>query len=286
MGNEKLQESDGSKNPRGTESNSRWKNCVCVGSNENCCWCSGTGFVMRDFSLPHYFDVCHFTPPPPYDAKPQFQSEAPRVKYPPYSWAAHCAVKHPQPPKPPAPIFRCPYCRLPGDFAFLQKHVWIAHPQAMGLQFPKVNAQRQRKPASVFRKCPVCYAKVRKLHRHLEGCHGSELSPAGVQGKAGGKRLGSSMVLCPQCHAKVRMDRLIKHLRRVHPAPAPTESRTKSSLPARVADIPIETDPVQDDQTRIERRLDATRDYAHAYREYGRFGSHPSHDDFGDDGNA
>jgi hypothetical protein len=30
--------------------------------------------------------------------------------------------------------------------------------------------------------------------------------------------------------------------------------------------------------------LDATIDYAHRYRENGRFGSHPMHDDFGDEG--
>jgi RNA recognition motif-containing protein len=33
------------------------------------------------------------------------------------------------------------------------------------------------------------------------------------------------------------------------------------------------------------RRLDATRDYAHSFRDHGQFGSHPSHDRFDDDAN-
>ena len=36
----------------------------------------------------------------------------------------------------------------------------------------------------------------------------------------------------------------------------------------------------------VERGLDATAPYARAYREGGRFGSHPSHDDYGEDGRA
>ena len=36
-------------------------------------------------------------------------------------------------------------------------------------------------------------------------------------------------------------------------------------------------------QDMLERNLDETKDYAHSFRENGRFGSHPSHDGFGDD---
>jgi hypothetical protein len=34
------------------------------------------------------------------------------------------------------------------------------------------------------------------------------------------------------------------------------------------------------------KNLDHTRPYAHAYRETGRFGSHPSHDGFDDESNS
>ncbi len=43
---------------------------------------------------------------------------------------------------------------------------------------------------------------------------------------------------------------------------------------------------IAQDESRKERELDATKGYAHAFRETGRFGSHPSHDDFGDDSNS
>jgi phage FluMu protein Com len=37
------------------------------------------------------------------------------------------------------------------------------------------------------------------------------------------------------------------------------------------------------DQVSGRDRIDATKDYAHNFREDGRFGSHPSHDGFDDD---
>jgi hypothetical protein len=39
----------------------------------------------------------------------------------------------------------------------------------------------------------------------------------------------------------------------------------------------------REEETSRERRLDPTKDYAHCYREFGRFGSHPSHDGFDDE---
>jgi len=39
-------------------------------------------------------------------------------------------------------------------------------------------------------------------------------------------------------------------------------------------------------QTPFPKNLDATRPYAHAYRELGKYGSHPSHDGFDDESEA
>jgi hypothetical protein len=44
----------------------------------------------------------------------------------------------------------------------------------------------------------------------------------------------------------------------------------------------VDRAPSPVEQARFERRLDATRDYATFSRESGRFGSHPSHDDYDD----
>jgi hypothetical protein len=38
-------------------------------------------------------------------------------------------------------------------------------------------------------------------------------------------------------------------------------------------------------QQRLERALDATKEFAHNFREKGRYGSHPSHDNYDDEGN-
>jgi hypothetical protein len=37
-------------------------------------------------------------------------------------------------------------------------------------------------------------------------------------------------------------------------------------------------------QQRLARAMDATKDYAHNFRERGRYGSHPSHDNYDDEG--
>jgi hypothetical protein len=39
-------------------------------------------------------------------------------------------------------------------------------------------------------------------------------------------------------------------------------------------------------QERLSRTMDATKDYAHNFREKGRYGSHPSHDNYDDEGQA
>lgn len=56
------------------------------------------------------------------------------------------------------------------------------------------------------------------------------------------------------------------------------QSRTNSSRRRKAGDkVHIEAAP---DERSQNRKHDATTGYAHAYREHGRYGSHPSHDDF------
>jgi hypothetical protein len=85
--------------------------------------------------------------------------------------------------------------------------------------------------------------------------------------------------VCPTCKCKVKTYRLKRHLRKVH----------KKSFRRSRRDTPIANsakDVLRDETTFVARReknLDATKLYAHAYRELGRFGSHPSHDGFDDE---
>jgi hypothetical protein len=89
---------------------------------------------------------------------------------------------------------------------------------------------------------------------------------------------------CPECRYPIRITLLTQHLKLAHGggsrhvAPIRPQEAKKTDGP-RVKHHDVENPAGE----RIEeRRLDATRDYA-PIREFGRFGSHSSHDDFGDD---
>lgn len=82
---------------------------------------------------------------------------------------------------------------------------------------------------------------------------------------------------CPVCKVKVKTGRIQKHIAKVH-----TPSRVHPT------EVVIQSaNDVQRKSTSLiaprDKNLDATRLYAHSYRERGRFGSHPSHDGFDDE---
>ena len=63
-----------------------------------------------------------------------------------------------------------------------------------------------------------------------------------------------------------------KSLRKTRVCHVSSKDFRGNEIPASVATV-----------TGTDRQMDATRDYTHAYREQGRFGSHPSHDSFDDE---
>ena len=79
-----------------------------------------------------------------------------------------------------------------------------------------------------------------------------------------------SLTPCPLCLVMLKPQNLPRHLRTVHPQPHSCLTDRAPSW----EDTLIASD---------EPSPDATHPYAHAYRERGRFGSHPSHDPFDDD---
>lgn len=82
-------------------------------------------------------------------------------------------------------------------------------------------------------------------------------------------------VQCDLCGVMVRKDRYEKHLSKVHRA-GPLPITKPGPLQRQQLRSPTLTEPSTTS-------LDATRDYYAAYREQGRFGSHPSHDGFDDE---
>lgn len=127
--------------------------------------------------------------------------------------------------------------------------------------------------------CPHCSVKVPKLQKHINKIHGSGIKPALISTPK-----SKEMVKCDQCISWVRQDRLNAHSLKVHrrthgaqetPRAVITKKPIISLHRTRTANAVV---PPSND-----RQLDATRDYYSAYRENGRFGSHPSHDAFDDE---
>jgi hypothetical protein len=129
--------------------------------------------------------------------------------------------------------------------------------------------------------CPKgCGAKMRpnKVERHLRVAHASHPAVTTIS-RTAPAATNKTYVVCSVCKANVRNDRLARHINKVHG----TRSRRAVAENA----IPLPANEVVKKTTTFvaprEKNLDATRLYAHAYREQGRFGSHPSHDGFDDE---
>lgn len=89
------------------------------------------------------------------------------------------------------------------------------------------------------------------------------------------RKVHSAFEVCPFCKVKLKASRFEKHLRKVH---GKRVSRSATATSAK--------DPTRENTTLVaprDKNLDATKPYAHAYREQGKFGSHPSHDGFDDE---
>lgn len=129
--------------------------------------------------------------------------------------------------------------------------------------------------------CPKgCGAQMRpkKVDRHIQVVHA--VIPDGERVKAGAPNLSKTACgFCSVCKVRVRSDRLNRHMSKVH--------GTGSGRPAPNPGIsPSAADVLRETTTFVaprDKNLDATKLYAHSYREQGRFGSHPSHDGFDDD---
>jgi len=85
------------------------------------------------------------------------------------------------------------------------------------------------------------------------------------------------MTRCPVCKLSVKVIHLKNHMAKTH------KHRSAQSRPTPVQPA---NDPRRKTTTLVsprDKNLDATKPYAHAYREQGRYGSHPSHDGFDDE---
>jgi hypothetical protein len=229
------------------------RSCVCGGSNENCRYCNGLGSIPD--SLANAITIHSYLPEAQkvhVGGKKQpsrFISSKPAGLT---KWEARWAKLK----------------RLRANIFGEQKHSPIPAPAAP--------------PTAHWVLCPKgCGAKLNKrdVDQHLRQAH--KPAPVREQQARVIRPTGSKLVLefCPVCRARVRTDRLDRHLRKVHRS-RPLSGAAKPNV------SPSATDVLRDSTTLAaprDKNLDATKLYAHSYREHGRFRSHPSHDGFDDE---
>jgi hypothetical protein len=156
------------------------------------------------------------------------------------------------------------------------------------------------KPEEInFDSCPLCGARLRagRIQRHMSKAHRTSTSDPQfgelARDAKGDRRNATGTITahptaskperertpCPVCKVSVKAVHLKRHVAKVHrqrPAHSPTHP-------------PSAKDPNRKDTTLVaarDKNLDATKPYAHPYREQGRYGSHPSHDGFDDESTA
>jgi hypothetical protein len=134
--------------------------------------------------------------------------------------------------------------------------------------------------------CPMaCGAQIdpRKVNQHLRTKH--KPTPGTRQTMAADAVSPQEWQSCPICTARVKMRKLQRHLRKVHMKTEVWES-TSMHRSAGTPTVESVKDVLRDSTTLVsprDKNFDATKLYAHSYRENGRFGSHPSHDGFDDE---
>jgi uncharacterized C2H2 Zn-finger protein len=270
--------------------------CSCAGSNENCRYCYGSGFLAdaKPLSAPDPNDQrlnvkqAAFTATDDQlhghwsrmilDDVPRERAETPRV--------SRGKRKYPQIAR---PVSRQQTQSKPAP---------TSPPDPRKLKTPSSNQRANRgSTAANLTRCEICNMAVYPTHvqNHLYKAHGigarvKKVGQTSTRANAQGTLPASAinpneMAQCPYCPAVVRAKKYRKHLRKAHPGISGTRvnGAVSDSVSAKSGHI-IKADESQSESKsyREERRLDGARDYSQV-RESGRFGSHPSYDDCGDE---
>jgi hypothetical protein len=224
------------------------RSCVCGGNNDNCRYCNGLG-TIPDRLASALIEHAQRT-----DAV-RAATESFRVG------GRSLATQRPQPGLVPCSVQGCSAKLNPRR---LQKHIKKVHD----------------KPRLLPSQAPA-KSKAHQVNRQAQPNSAPQLIPCPVSG----------------CSAKVKPSRVDLHLVRAHrqwrmskvatpPSFAGSSSESRAAAAARYIISNSISDVTQRNSSHghyPEGNLDATKGYAHAYREVGRFGSHPSHDAFDDD---
>ena len=265
------------------------RSCVCGGENENCRYCGGSGIIGDTLgsALDDTLRRATIENSPTADIKAEHER-----------WPSWSQISVP----PPIRWAKCPKgCGRWINVEKVERHlrnctgVRVTHPQHHAPAHQK-NSKREE---ISFDSCPVCGAKLKagRIQRHMSKAHGTTTSNplfAEFVRRANVARRSTTetapvhqnpsppqreRTLCPICKAMVNVTRLNKHMAKVH-------NRRLTPQPTQAASA---NDPTRQGTTLVaprDKNLDATKLYAHPYREQGRYGSHPSHDGFDDESTA
>jgi DNA-directed RNA polymerase subunit RPC12/RpoP len=213
----------------------------------------------------------------------------------------------------------CPYCSLLFRPIRLKRHLILTHPAMLGLKKPPPPATQpattgptKHTPEVVH--CIRCGADVPQQHFDAHFfTHTTFAAPASASAATSSKPVlrkptlrsakvpirksivRQDMVQCPYCPANVKVKNIARHCQRVHgraaaPAlgldtPSNRQPTTNSVKPSSRKKSRDGFRRVCDPKEKTEGQMDATHGYS-VFREAGRFGSHPLHDDFSDEGSA
>lgn len=188
---------------------------------------------------------------------------------------------------PVANVISCPYCRVSLKKSRLASHMARVHSGTQELMDRKRRPPASSYPSRKVQK-PAWVSQLKK-----DGVKSTR--PARVE----------DVIQCSYCKATVKRSLLASHIAGSHPGTIklirrkqlPSESDwlsakatkpPRTSKPARVkmkSARPSSTEINKPSwkQQFSEETLDFSRPFAHAFREHGKFGSYPSHDDFGDE---
>lgn len=230
--------------------------CVCGGSNENCRYCNGLG-TIRDHLADALVSHARRTDPGKHEEAYHVSSDIGRFLR-----------------------LRKPIARLLGA----KRHL---------VPCPFTGCVAQLRPDNIEKHLKKAHSKPRSI-----ALNPTEIVKAAEIRTERQHQAVQRLVPCPVsgCSAKLNPKHLERHIRKAHPkrlfkraATVPLRTGSVETHAASVArhlattSIPDGTPRGSSYAQPAEKNLDATKGYAHAYRENGRFGSHPSHDGYDDE---
>jgi hypothetical protein len=268
--------------------------CVCGGSNENCRFCGGLGTVPNTLgtALEGLQQV----------AVERVLKGSRKLR----SKSGSKKIRTTQKPTRAPESFilvACPECGKSLKAGGLNQHVTVVHGNSPPSQIQKrLNLEKKVRE---YQACTICNAKigVDRVEMHMAKVHRNPTTPSPTSHRANppiSKIYGNifhgfqqeSFIIpdstapsksdegyeyCSICKVRLKVGRLQKHLRKVH-----------KRRPIRAPKVVVQSSKDERSKktilvTALDKNLDATKPYAHSYRERGRYGSHPSHDAFDDE---